>query len=127
MGTGNSNSSSISGTAGSNDDGFSSVCGYTTKLNNGAQGKHIPSHNNYDKNANKSIFKGSLKDAQELISKFAGTGKRISENKESVDFKKTIGVWINKNGNQRLKTTRGIIHYGRKGAHIVPAHPNEKR
>jgi filamentous hemagglutinin len=34
-----------------------------------------------------------------------------------------VGTWVSPDGTQRLPTTRGIIHYGKRGAHIVPARP----
>ena len=39
------------GTSGSRDDGFRTVHGFTTRLHEGNQGKHIPGHNNYDPKA----------------------------------------------------------------------------
>ena len=110
-------------TSGSHDDGFRRVNGFTTELHDGAQGKHIPGHNNYDPSAGRSIFGGSLADAQRLISEFAGSGTWQGTNKETVDFGENIGTWISPDGTQRFPTTRGTIHYGRHGAHIVPAHP----
>lgn len=110
-------------TSGSRDDGYRTVRGFTTRLNPNAQGKHIPSHKNYDKNQKRSIFKGSLEHAQALIESKGGAGEWHSPNKETINFGETIGTWISSDGNTRLETTRGTIHYGKNGAHIVPAHP----
>lgn len=112
-----------SGASGSRDDGFRKVKGFTTELHSGAQGKHIPGHSNYDPNAGRSIFHGSLVHAQELIDKFAGSGTWHGTNKETVDFGEIIGTWVSPDGSERLSTTRGTIHYGKRGAHIVPAAP----
>ncbi|GAB1344716.1 polymorphic toxin type 50 domain-containing protein [Gemmatimonas sp.] len=88
----------------------------------GKQGKHIPNHNNYQQG--KSIFAHG--DPQGLLDKFAGTGQRIvgtvgGPGKERVDFGQVIGQ-VNVNG-VMTNTTRGIIHYSNKGAHIVPRNP----
>ena len=115
------------GTSGSKDDGFRKVKGHTTRLHRDAQGKHIPGHKNYVPDAGRSIFKGSLQDAQELVSQFAGTGYWPTSNKEVVDFGKTIGTWVDGASGVRLPTSRGTIHYGKHGTHIVPANPNRKR
>lgn len=73
----------------------------------------------------------TLKNPQSLIEEFAGTGVRVSKElpgipgyKEVVDFKEHIGIWKNREGTLALPTTTGTIHYSKKGAHVVPAHPN---
>ena len=126
MGSGSSGYNIGSGTSGSRDEGFRTVNGFTTKLHSGAQGKHIPGHNNYKPDAGRGIFHGSLEHAQELVNKFAGTGTWMNNNRERVDFGKNIGTWISPDGTQRLATSRGIIHYGKKGAHIVPSRPKRR-
>lgn len=91
------------------------------------QGKHIPGHNNYTPTSNKSIF--THPDAQKLLEKYAGKGKKNWGNlgdpgfKEKIDFGEVIGYWQNKEGTEKVKTTIGIIHYSKTGAHIVPARP----
>lgn len=114
------------GTSGSRDDGFRTVRGFTTRLHEGSQGKHIPGHNNYDPKAGRSIFKGSLADAQRLIDEFGGTGSWVGDNRERVDFGRVIGTWMGSRGEGRLPTTVGFIHYGKNGAHIVPARPKKR-
>jgi tetratricopeptide (TPR) repeat protein len=44
--------------------------------------------------------------------------------KETVDFGEYIGTWKSVDGKTQMPTTRGTIHYGKKGAHIVPSNPN---
>ncbi len=45
--------------------------------------------------------------------------------RERVDFKELIGYYIQKqNPTIQFPTTEGIIHYGKGGAHIIPACPN---
>ena len=113
-------------TQGSEDDGYRRVEGHTTKLNEGAQGKHIPGHNNYI--PGRSIFLGSLADAQELLDRFAGTGKWANDEmtKERIDFGRIIGTYVNSRTGEKLPTTQGIIHYSKNGAHIVPCRPKKK-
>lgn len=111
------------GTSGSHDDGFRRVNGFTTGLNVGSQGKHIPGHNNYEPDRGRSILKGGLAHAQELIEEHAGSGTWHGAQKETIDFGEVIGTWVSPDGSERLPTTRGTIHYGKKGAHIVPSKP----
>ncbi|WIY59585.1 polymorphic toxin type 50 domain-containing protein [Bacillus arachidis] len=94
----------------------------------GAQEKHIPNAPNYKQEVangkNKSIFYGDNKTAQELLDKFAGKGLLLPDGKkERVDFGKPIGKYYDRDTGQYLETTRGMIHYGKDGAHIVPARP----
>lgn len=67
---------------------------------------------------------GNLNDVQRLLDQKAGTGTMIGNNKERVDFGKIIGRYIDMATGQLMDATIGIIHYGNKGAHIVPARPN---
>lgn len=66
---------------------------------------------------------GKINDIQQLLDDFAGTGEKIGTNKERVDFGKVIGQYINPETGVGMDTTKGIIHYGKNGAHIVLAHP----
>jgi filamentous hemagglutinin len=45
--------------------------------------------------------------------------------KERVDFGKNIGDYVDRDTGERSPTSIGIIHYGSKGAHIVPARPRK--
>nr|WP_272913370.1 polymorphic toxin type 50 domain-containing protein [Criblamydia sequanensis] len=89
--------------------------------------KHIPSHSYYD--GRRSIF--DHPDPEGLLKRFAGTGKPKSGvmgepgYREVVDFGEYVGIWKeDKIGGLSLPTTRATIHYSKKGAHIVPVHPN---
>ena len=63
-----------------------------------------------------------------LLDEFAGTGQPVAGNvgqpgyRERVDFGKVIGEYHDLSG-KISETTKGIIHYSKKGAHIVPAEP----
>ena len=91
------------------------------KIHIGKQEKHIPGCNNYIKG--KSILYGTAKEAQELINEFAGKGQMKGLCKEVVDFGKVIGEDVDEVTGVGTPTTRGTIHYGKKGAHIVPTEP----
>ena len=104
-----------------NTKGSNKIRGFPKKIHSGKQGKHIPSHNNYQKG--KSIFGGSEKKAQELVNKHAGTGKWIGKNRERVDFGETIGSYVDPKTGRSYKTTIGTIHYSKTGTHIVPEKP----
>ena len=93
------------------------------KLHVDRQGKHIIGHKNYI--PGKSIFNGTVQDAQKLIDKFVGTGKFFNEEltRERVDFGEIIGTYVKGNG-EFYTTTNGIIHYSKKGVHIIPSNPH---
>lgn len=98
------------------------------KLHKPSQDKHISGTKNFDNR--KSVFEHP--DPERLLSSYAGTGYKIQgelgqpEYREIIDFKTHIGIWKDKSGTEVLPTTIGTIHYSKKGAHIVPAHPNSK-
>ena len=104
------------------------VNGYKAKVNIGQQNKHVPGTNEYQTAINngqtKSIVYGDSSNIQVLLDKKAGTGEFISQNKERVNFGQVIGKYVDPNTGIGTETTIGIIHYGEKGAHIVPARPN---
>lgn len=106
---------------------YKTVNGHEAKVNIGQQNKHIPGTNEYKTaTANgdvKSILKGSAEDIQRLLDEKAGTGTMINGNKERVDFGQVIGQYIDPVTKEAVDTSTGIIHYGKKGAHIVPARP----
>ena len=90
-------------------------------VSTGKQGKHIVGNNNYIEG--RSIFSGTVDDAQRLIDDFAGTGEWIGTNKERINFGKVIGQYVNPATGEIVDTTVGIIHYSKTGVHIVPAQP----
>ena len=93
------------------------------RLHLGHHKKHFLGVDNKNYIEGKSILYISAEEAQELLNEFAGKGEMKGLYKEVVDFGKIIGEDIKKGTEKRFKTTRGTIHYGKKGAHIVPADP----
>jgi len=95
------------------------------RYNFDAQNKHILGHNDYD--GIRSIWTHS--EPERLLRQYAGKGhpeRGIAGTygfKETVDFGETIGIWKSENRLIELPTTRGTIHYGKKGGHIVPIKP----
>ena len=94
-----------------------------TTVHEGRQGKHIPGHNNYL--PGRSIFNGTVKDAQALIDKFTGKGKMINDRRERVDFGRVIGKYYSPRTGKYYDTTVGTIRYSKDGTHIVPQRPND--
>ncbi len=94
---------------------------HSLKINAGKQGKHIPGTNNYIEG--RSIFLGTVKDAEKLIKRHGGAGQMLSNNRERVDFGKIIGYYVDPVTSEKKATTIGIIHYSKDGTHIVPARP----
>ncbi|NBJ70943.1 transposase [Roseburia sp. 1XD42-34] len=109
---------------------YREVNGFPVKVKSGAQEKHIPNTPNYKQKLangkNKSIFYGDNKTAQELLDKFAGKGTSINKNKERVEFDQVIGKYYDMDTGKYTNTTRGMIHYSKSGAHIVPSEPLRK-
>ena len=95
-------------------------------ISDGQQGKHVPGHNNYQPG------KSELTDPnpQGLLDQGAGKGQAIGNtpvgqagSKERVNFGKEIGNYVDPVTGEKTPTTNGIIHYGSRGAHIVPSRP----
>ena len=93
----------------------------------GRQGKHIIGHNNYKPEKFKSIFTGSMEDAKKLIDKYSGTGKRLGDKRERVNFNQVIGKYVDPKTGKTYNTTIGTIHHSKDGAHIVPEKPIDWR
>lgn len=97
------------------------------KIEEGKQGKHQPDHNNFIPGRSELTHP----DPQELLDKHAGTGQRAGRetvgepgSKERVDFGEPIGKHVDQHTGEKNETTVGMIHYSKKGAHIVPARPS---
>jgi Bacterial toxin 50 len=91
----------------------------------GQQGKHIAGATNFD--PTRSTL---TQDPNTLLGRFSRRGRQVGEtpvglpgSKEVFDTgDQVIGVYRTQAG-RSAPTTRGIIHYSSKGAHIVPAAP----
>jgi uncharacterized protein RhaS with RHS repeats len=99
------------------------------KLSLGKQGKHQPTHNNFQ--PGKSELTHS--NPQGLLDKGAGTGQQVGNSpigsagsKERVDFGEPIGNYVDPATGNKQSTSVGIIHYSKGDAHIVPARPLEE-
>lgn len=113
-------------TQGAKDDGYPHVTApdgteYTTRLNRDKQARHIKGtkgyRNEHSEQKGKSLFDGTLDEAQQCILDHAGTGTFIG-NKEYVDCGKEIGIARSGTGSE--STRFAVIHYSNTGAHIVP-------
>jgi hypothetical protein len=101
------------------------------KLEVDKQNKHVVGAHNYEDS--KSIF--NHPDAQGLLDKFAGKGRKVGHvqgspgtagYKEKVNFGEVIGKVKNGDDPENfLETTWGMIHYSKNGAHIVPNSPDK--
>lgn len=93
-------------------------------LHMGHQGKHIKGHNNYIEG--KSYLTISADEAQELVNRYAGTGRLKTtkkgdwDNKELVVSDRVVGVALDQHTGEAFETKVFKIHYGKKGVHIVP-------
>ncbi|ODA08838.1 MULTISPECIES: polymorphic toxin type 50 domain-containing protein [Paenibacillus] len=106
---------------------YREVDSYPVKVKHGDQEKHIVGTPNYKQDLangkNKSIFYGDNKTAQELLDSYSGKGAMFKAGRERIDFGKPIGKYYNRDTGMFEETTKGIIHYSKDGAHIVPAAP----
>lgn len=108
----------------------------SSKLNPGQQNKHVSGTNEFlrykesrmqNGKTPQSIVIASPEEVQNLISKHCGTGtvKRTRDgvfmDVEFCDADHVIGKYFS--NNQYFDTVRFAIHYGKKGAHIVPVEP----
>ena len=90
------------------------------------QGRHIPGHADYD------AFRSTLvAGPAELLAAHAGKGDPANATprgepgvRERFDTRgEVIGIYRDPQTGLQEATTRGIIHYSSRGAHIVPARP----
>lgn len=94
------------------------------KLNRGNQLKHIKGDPGYIDG--KSYIYGDLETAQQLVNTYSGTGEPVFSrkgewnNKEIVVSERIIGVDVDNATNEESETNRFVIHYGKKGTHVVP-------
>lgn len=93
-------------------------------LNVGSQNKHIPGSKGYI--LGRSYIYGDLDTAQELVDRYHGTGEaRLTRkgdwtNKEYILTGGVLGVVVDPDTLSETATKAGLIHYGKKGTHIVP-------
>lgn len=91
------------------------------------QNKHVPGKHNYE--LEKSVFEHN--DAPGLLAKFAGRGRAANNTsigvpgyRERIDFGEVIGYYVpDTDRTLKIPTTKGIIHYSKLGAHIIPSDP----
>ncbi|MGY2257821.1 hemagglutinin repeat-containing protein [Pseudomonas sp. SDO55104_S430] len=88
-----------------------------TNIHMGQQGKHIKGHNNFEEG--RSYFNDGVDPAELLGGVHSGKYPVVgvgARGNPIVDFGRPIGV----DGRTGQSVTRGQIHYGKNGAHIVP-------
>jgi len=91
-----------------------------SNIHMGSQGKHIVGHNNFMKG--KSILDANPQTLLDGVNAGKYSILRSNQNNVIVDFGENIGTFF-QNGKAIGPTRYGTIHYGNKGAHIVPANP----
>ena len=97
---------------------------YPLTLNEGHQTKHIEGSHNFDP------ARGTLTaNPEELIRLYAGksyprpTNAGVWNQKEWFEHTSQIGIWRNSLSGDEAVTTKGLLHYSKKGVHIVPSDP----
>ena len=97
----------------------------STDIETGKQGKHIKGHNNYI--PGRSYLTVSESEIRDLVNKYAGTGRMRRDSadrwahKEAAVADKIIGVVVDPVTGKETETRKFIIHYSKKGVHIVPS------
>lgn len=95
------------------------------------QNKHIEGNNEYKTEAASSGSQRSILtvDPQSLLPQL-GTGQQVGKvevglagSRERIDFGKPIGNFVDRDTALSVPTTKGIVHNGKGGVHIVPARP----
>lgn len=100
------------------------------KINRGNQLKHIKGDPGYING--KSYIYGDLDIAQNLVNTYSGTGEIVFsrkgewKSKEIVISDHIIGVDVDNVTKEESETSRFVIHYGKKGTHIVPTKEMKK-
>ncbi len=90
------------------------------KLNIGHQKKHLPDR----EDKRRSYIQGDLSKAQKLIQELSGTGSLVIlkdgrwQKKERVIAKEVVGVCVNPETGNEVRTNKLMIHYGKNGTHI---------
>ncbi|MGA4051732.1 hemagglutinin repeat-containing protein, partial [Ralstonia nicotianae] len=105
---------------------IATVNGNAPEVDAGKQGKHQPGHNNFIQGRSELTYP----DPQSLVDEHAGKGQPANNvpvgqagSRERVDFGKIIGKYVDPVTGESIPTTKGIIHYGKDGVHIVPSRP----
>lgn len=94
-------------------------------INPGNQNKHIKGSGHYI--AGRSYVNGTVEEMQEIVNKHHGKGtpqfsrKGEWNNREVVELEYDFGTYVDLDTGAETPTNRGTIHYGKRGAHIVPA------
>lgn len=93
-------------------------------LNRGNQQKHIKDSPGYIQG--RSYIYGDLNTAQGLVNIYHGTGEPVFNRKgewskkEVVSSDRIIGINVVPDTGEETETQRFVIHYGKKGTHVVP-------
>lgn len=96
----------------------------STNIESGKQGKHIVGHNNYI--PGRSYLTVSEDQVQNLVNRYAGTGRMQRDGKDKWSHKEiiisdeTIGISVDPVTGEEKETNKFVIHYSKKGVHIVP-------
>lgn len=106
---------------------YRKVQGFPVKLIVDVQNRYVPGRDAYE-NAKgegnmRSVVFGDAEALQKLLDEKAGTGEFVAGNKEKVNFKQSLGQYVDPVVHTKVMTTIGIIHYTEEGAYIVPARP----
>jgi SPP1 gp7 family putative phage head morphogenesis protein len=101
---------------------------YPLTLNKVHQDRHIEGTKTFDP-----VRSTLTADPVELIELYAGKSNPVDSNsgkwvqKERFTHTEEIGIWRDIDAGVESRTKNGVIHYSKRGAHVVPGKPNGRR
>ncbi|SHI88924.1 toxin 50 [Clostridium cavendishii DSM 21758] len=103
------------------------INGRAVVINQSLKDANIKGTKVYESDIVKGITRSLLtEDAEFLLDYYAGTGCKINDYTELVDFEDTIGQYYDTSTKTFEDTSMGVIIYGVNGAHIVPVKAESK-
>ncbi|MBV6818401.1 DUF4150 domain-containing protein [Rahnella sp. PD12R] len=102
----------------------------TVIIEQSKQNKHILGTNEYKISLESGLNKSILTVLPNSLLSEIGSGKQVGNilvgmpgSKERIDFGRVIGNYVERDTGALLPTSNGIVHYSKKGVHVVPSRP----
>ena len=99
----------------------------------GQQNKHIVGTNEYTQAVRNGVKKSILEVEPQILLSKIGRGQQVGNikiglpgSKERINFNHKIGQYYDNTSGKFIPTTIAIVHYSKRGIHIVPARPQGK-
>ena len=103
------------------------------QIETGQQNKHIVGTNEYTQAVRNGVNKSILEVEPQVLLPKIGGGQQVGNiriglpgSKERINFNYKIGQYYDNTSGKFIPTTIAIVHYSKRGIHIVPARPQGK-